>query len=350
MPLYKRPDSPFWWVKIGRKTRESTHVRHATEPKAKAEEYERVLAERLWRLEKLGDRGAISFQEAAERWLDGSARPKRRDRELLDWLNPEIGIEQVREVADPEVIEQLRKRGIAAGWSHSTVDRLMGTLSAVLKDCERRGEITAPAFPMYRKPAGEPRALTPAELDALCWQLPMHLALAARVAVHTLLRMRAMLQLTWSRVDLEQRRAWVPSAHQKAARTFGLPLNSEAVRALRALRMLSGPKSAHVFTWQGAPIDDCNGSAFLKATKRAGVAPLRWHDLRHTGASWAVQNGVTLPELMLLGDWRDYRSVLRYAHLAPSQAAAAADKLAQWAAAPRGHARGHTRKRARRAK
>jgi hypothetical protein len=45
--------------------------------------------------------------------------------------------------------------------------------------------------------------------------------------------------------------------------------------------------------------------------KRAAVAPLRWHDLRHTGASWAVQAGVTLQELMLLGDWKDYRSVLR---------------------------------------
>lgn len=336
MPLYKRDDSPFWWVRVGRKTRESTGVRHTTEAKERADEYERVLTERLWRLRKLGDRGAISFEEAAGRWLNSSARAKKRDREILDWLTPEIGIEAVRDVADADALEEIRKDALAEGWSHSTCDRVMGTVSAVLRDCLKRGELErAPAIPMYRPPLGEPRFLTPTELDELCWQLPMHLALAARVAVHTMLRMRAMLKLTWARVDLEKRRAWVPSAHQKQARSFGLPLNEEAIRALRALRLLAGPGNPHVFTWQGAPIDDCNGSAFLKAVKRARLEPLRWHDLRHTGASWAVQSGVTLQELMLLGDWRDYRSVLRYAHLAPSQAVAAAEKVARWAHADR---------------
>lgn len=344
MPLYKRADSPFWWVQLGRKTRRST----GTTDRAKAEEFERTLTERKWRIEKLGDRGAISFDEAAQRWLESTTRPMNRDRELLNWLSPHIGIEQVREVAEHDAIEVLRKLGLDDGWSHSTVDRMMGTVSAVLKDCERRGEISAPMMPMYRKPTAEPRALTVEELDRLCRQLPMHLALAARVAVHTLLRMRAMLQLTWSRVDLEQRRAWVPSAHQKAARTFGLPLNDKAIFALRALKTIAGPTNPLVFSWGGKPIDDCNTFAFQEAVKRAKVGPLRWHDLRHTGASWAVQSGVTLPELMLYGDWKDYRSVLRYAHLAPSQAAAAADKVSKWA--ERSHAGYHAEKRARRHK
>jgi integrase len=158
----------------------------------------------------------------------------------------------------------------------------------------------------------------------------MHLVLAARLGVNTLLRMRAMLKLEWSRVDLAKGRAWIPKAHQKAARTFGIALSSESVRVLRALRMLCGPRSPYVFMWNGQRIDDCNTASFQTAVKKAGLAPLRWHDLRHTGASWAVQNGVTLQELMLLGDWKDYRSVLRYSHLAPSQAASAAERVAQW--------------------
>jgi hypothetical protein len=31
---------------------------------------------------------------------------------------------------------------------------------------------------------------------------------------------------------------------------------------------------------------------------------------------------------MLLGDWKDYRSVLRYAHFAPENARAASDRVA----------------------
>lgn len=328
MPLYKRDDSPYWHVRVGRKTRKST----GTDDWEKAKEFERVLTDRIWRLEKLGDRGAISFDEAAARWLNSSARAKKRDRELLDWLSPRVGVEAVSDVAESDALEEIRKDGLAEGWSHSTIDRVMGTVSAVLRDCLKRGNLErSPAIPMFRPPPGEPRFLTPPELDRLCWQLPMHLALSARVAVHSLLRMRAMLKLTKNRVDLSQARAWIPSAHQKAARTFGLPLNSEAVRGLRALWMLSPRDSPFIFTWQGQPIDDCNTAAFQAAVKRAGLEPLRWHDLRHTGASWAVQSGVTLPELMLLGDWKDYRSVLRYAHLAPSQAAVAADRVAQWA-------------------
>lgn len=332
MPLYKRDDSPYYWVRSGRKHREST----STADFEKAKEYERVFVERIWRLEKLGDRGAVPWREAAERWLKASTRPLERDREILEWLDPRVGIYALSAVADPDVLEQLREDGLADGWSHSTIDRMMGTVSAVLHASVAWRYIDhAPAIPMYRPAPGEPRWLTPAELDRLCWHLPMHLALSARLAVHTMLRMRAMLKLTKDRVDLKKCRAWIPGAHQKAARTFGLPLNAEAVRALRGLWLISPPKSAHIITWKGKAVDDLNGFAFQEGVKAAGVAPFRWHDLRHTGASWAVQSGVTLPELMVLGDWKDYRSVLRYAHLAPSQAVLAADKVARWAHAGR---------------
>lgn len=332
MPLKKRPDSPYWHLHIGRSYRKSTGTADLEE----AREVERVVTRRLWRLNKLGDRGAVSWKEAAERWLASSGTAKTRDRELLEWLDPLIGIEAVADVADPDALEALRQKGLESGWSQSTVDRLMGTVSAVLHACVAWRHIdAAPAIPMFRPEQGEPRFLTPAELDRLCLEMPMHLALAARFAVATLLRMRAMTRLTWDRVSFEHARAWIPRAHQKAKRPFGLPLSSEAIRVLRALRMIASPRSQHVFTWQGEPIDDCNTLAFQKAAVRAGVAPLRWHDLRHTGASWAMQSGVSLQELMVLGDWRDYRSVLVYAHLSTSQVASAAESVARWAHAGR---------------
>ena len=209
MPLYRRPNSPFWWVKLGRKTRKSTR----TTDREKAEEFERVLIDRLYRINQLGDRGAISWKEAADLWLGSTARPKKRDRWILGWLEPKIGHEAVSDV-DPDAIEILRKLGLNEGWSHSTVDRMMGTVSAVLKDCVKRRTLeSAPAIPMYRPAREEPRALTPQEFERLCEHLPMHLILAARLATHTLLRMRAMLKLEWHRVDFEKRRAWIPGAH-----------------------------------------------------------------------------------------------------------------------------------------
>jgi len=329
MPLYRRCGSPHWWVRIGRKTRRST----GTADRQQAKEFEQVLAERLWRQQRLGDRSAVSWREASQRWLTGSQRHRRRDREVLRWLSKTCEIDEypVAAVADPDVLEQFRQHGLAAGWSHATVDRMMGTVSAVLHACaEWRYLDHAPPVPMYRPPAGEPRWLTREEFERLCGELPPHLQYAARFAVLSMLRMRAMLKLTWDRVDLAGRRAWVPSKHQKAGRPFGFPLSEELVRILGELRKLH-PQGQYVFQYNGKPIDDCNTKAFQEAAKRAGIAPLRWHDLRHTGASWAVQSGVTLQELMVLGDWRSYSMVLRYAHLAPSHTAGAAERVAQWA-------------------
>lgn len=326
MPIYKRIGSPFWWIRLGRKTRRSS----GTTDRARAEEFERVLQQRLWRTEKLGDRGALSWKEAAKRWLDSSAKPRTRDREILAWLAPRLDEEQVSAVAHADTLEQLRLDAHADGWSPATTDRMMNTVRAVLCACVRWRHLEmVPPVPMYNAASTEPMWLTPQQFAALLRELPPHLALAAQFAVLTLLRMRSQSYLTWSRIDLKNRRGWVPRASMKGAKTFGFPLSREAIKVLHAVRTLS-PTGDRVFQFEGEGIDNFNTKAFRKAAERAGLSGLRWHDLRHTGASWAVQSGVTLPELMALGDWKSYSSVLRYAHFAPSHAANAAERVAHW--------------------
>jgi integrase len=61
--------------------------------------------------------------------------------------------------------------------------------------------------------------------------------------------------------------------------------------------------------------------------RRAGIEAFRFHDLRHTWASWHVMSGTSLQELMELGGWKSYEMVLRYAHLAPEHLSAAAQRI-----------------------
>ncbi|MCP4042018.1 MAG: tyrosine-type recombinase/integrase, partial [Gammaproteobacteria bacterium] len=70
-----------------------------------------------------------------------------------------------------------------------------------------------------------------------------------------------------------------------------VPLNADAVLVLR--RQV-GKNCTRVFTYKGRPVTRANNHAWRKALVRAGIKNFRWHDLRHTWASWHVQQGTPL--------------------------------------------------------
>lgn len=75
-------------------------------------------------------------------------------------------------------------------------------------------------------------------------------------------------------------------------------------------------------------MERCSTKARKRALECAGIErSFRWHDLRHTWASWHVQNGTPLQELMELGSLASYDMVLRYAHLAADHLRRAAYRI-----------------------
>ncbi|WP_290594936.1 tyrosine-type recombinase/integrase [Arenimonas sp. SCN 70-307] len=131
--------------------------------------------------------------------------------------------------------------------------------------------------------------------------------------------------LRWDQVDMSRRVAWIHPDEAKAGRAIGVPLNEDA---LDVLRRRLGRHPEYVFAYQGQPVARCSTRAWKQAVARAGIEPgFRWHDLRHTWASWHVQNGTPLQELMELGGWASYEMVLRYAHLAADHLRGAASRI-----------------------
>jgi hypothetical protein len=98
-----------------------------------------------------------------------------------------------------------------------------------------------------------------------------------------------------------------------------VPLNDMATNVLA--RQV-GKHPVHVFTHQGQPIKQVSTRAWYHALKRAGIENFRWHDWRHTWASWHVQSGTPLFALQELAGWETERMVRRYAHLAAKHLAA----------------------------
>ena len=150
-----------------------------------------------------------------------------------------------------------------------------------------------------------------------------HLKALIRFALATGCRAREITGLEWSRVDLKRKTAWLD--HTKNGTPRGVPLNKDAVDVLEAER---GTHPVFCFTYRGEPIAwELTNSAWQSALRKAGIANFRFHDLRHTWASWHRQAGTSCDELKDLGGWKSRVMVDRYAKFATEHLSVAAARI-----------------------
>ena len=151
-----------------------------------------------------------------------------------------------------------------------------------------------------------------------------------RFAVGTGMRLSEICYLRWGSVDLDHEQVTVKnheSFRSKSGHERTVPVAGDALRVLRRLHSQS-PSSS------GAPVFTAARGGILNATyvsKRfkhyvieAKLSPsLRFHDLRHTYASWLVQDGVSLFVVKDLLGHQSFEMTQRYSHLAPDTLRAA---------------------------
>lgn len=191
-----------------------------------------------------------------------------------------------------ERMEAGRSQGTV--WSELTRLRSCLNWAARNHKTEARFSVWVPSKP---KPAK--RVLTPDEAAALLDACTTpHIRLFVILALATGGREAAICELTWDRVDFERqtidlRTGVEGNPLQKVQRKGRAQVHmSEWVRAaLTAAK--EGALSDYVIEWGGKPIVR-PGLAFDKAARRAGLAGVTPHTLRHTAASWAEEAGVPM--------------------------------------------------------
>lgn len=119
------------------------------------------------------------------------------------------------------------------------------------------------------------------------------------------------LSLRWANVDLGRKIVVIAAEDSKSGRARPLPLNDEAVKIMRNLPR----ESEYAFSRDGNKVEEMKRDEFYKALKLSGISDFRFHDFRHTWASWHVQNGTPLMTLKELGGWEKLEMVNKYAHL-----------------------------------
>ena len=208
--------------------------------------------------------------------------------------------------------------------SHASTNRMLAVLRAILRKAHREWNWldSLPAVRMLPAPKRRVRWLTRKEATRLLEELREHLAEMARFSLVTGLRQGNGKGLEWSQVDFERSVAWVHGDQTKNRRALPVPLNADAKVVLRRQ---TSKHATRVFTYAGQPIQQVGTKAWRAALKRAGIEDFRWHDLRHTWASWHVQAGTPLHVLQELSGWASADMVRRYAHLS-------ADHLAEYVA------------------
>ncbi|UJP04536.1 MAG: site-specific integrase [Nitrosomonas sp.] len=158
--------------------------------------------------------------------------------------------------------------------------------------------------------------IEPEQVKMLLDELPEHLVDLVKSSPCTGLRKRNVTDLEWSQVDLQRNAAWIHADQAKGRENIHVSLN---VTAIEILRKQIGKHPVRIFTYRGKPINQVNTKAWRRALEQAGIEDFRWHDLRHTWASWLTQKGIPLNVIQEMSAWESTEMVKRYAHLAPEQ-------------------------------
>jgi len=324
--IYKRPDSGNWWICAtlpnGKRVRQSA----GTEIKEDAAAYLAKLRLDAYRETHFGIKPQRSWQEAVVRYLE----LKRNLRSFSDvqricrFLDPYLGSMMLAQI-NGDVIWSIIQGETKRGNKPATVNRTLSTMRALLRMARDEWQ-WIDTFPKIRMLSGEverDRWLTHSEAECLIRHCPPHLAALVRYALATGCRASEITGLEWNRVDLDRKTAWLN--HTKNGTPRGVPLNEDAIEVLREQ---IGKSLTHCFTYEGKPIRwQITNTAWHTALAAAGIKDFRFHDLRHTWASWHRQAGTSCDELKDLGGWKSREMVDRYAKYGTEHLAVAAMRI-----------------------
>lgn len=297
IPPGTRKGNPFYLIRgtvNGRSVEVSAKTRNRREAEGLAVELEAELRK------SSVERTTATLSQAAALYI-AYRNPRRADRQFID---------RVVAVAGERLLSSIRQHDIVAladllypGRANETKNRqVFRPLAAILHyaaDSDLCAYLRIKILP-ERRP--QPRALPREAGEALI--------AAAEGPVKTLLiflfrqgwRISDALRLEWTHVNLPERTALYRISKTDDWKVA--PLHDEVVARLRVEPRI-GP---HVFPWR----DKSRVYRILKPLREATGIHFTPHRARHSFATWLVEAGAEMTDLMEAGGWRDPKSVARY--------------------------------------
>ncbi len=254
-------------------------------------------------------------------------RRKKRKRSWKDdyqrmqfWLE-EFALIPPHKITTTAIEDKLEVARRERHWSPATLNRYRSVINCIFGVAHFEGLIRSkPGIQFVTEKSKMTRYLRKSDARKLlgCLQVtdPM-LAAMVQFSLATGLRQGNVVRLRWDWIDLEGRMVSIPADEAKSGVQLDLPMNDSAVSAVYHAQALVGDGDLVFPGADGKPKDDCATTVWRQALKDVGINRFRWHDLRHTWATWHAQGGTPLAVIMKLGGWSSYSSVLRYAKYLP---------------------------------
>ena len=216
----------------------------------------------------------------------------------------------------------------------ATVNRYLAALSVCLsfavKELEWLDRNPCERVRKYPESAGRVRYLSDEELPKLLEACKPHpdLYLALVLALSTGARQEEVMSLKYRQVDFKRR--LISLLKTKNGETRAIPLVGTAYDLLLERSKVRNLADDRIFP----PTGFAKKSEYIDlyrpwrtAIKKAGIQDFRWHDLRHTSASYLIMSGVTLVEVSKILGHKTLKMVLRYAHLSEGHVVQTGEKL-----------------------
>ena len=305
-----RREGKYWYI-CGSSGRRSFHYSTGKTDKGEAK-----LVLNNFVLEKLTPKKAGPAEIAIDLVLRRYADDKRDEMQATDtagWafdnLTKYYGVDKPVSYIDATTNKEFELHFRGLGLATSSINRMRTPLRAAMKHAVKDGKLLyAPHIPILKVPKGKEVWLTRPQDEqgeshavlrlyrAIRPKRYRYLNLFARVALGTGARHRAILALTWDRIDFKTGIIDFRDLNRAETnkRRPHAPVNDDLLRLLRAARRVSN--SDYVIAHRGGPIKTIYGS-FISACKRAKLPGVTPHTTKHTYITWLLRDGATFWEV-----------------------------------------------------
>ena len=302
--------------------RDGVHVRRSAKTTRKAEA--QVFLAKLMEEHAQARRGEPIarhlFTDTIERFFEettlkaGTIETYRYSSRVLIRLLGHLHLDEIDRRSLAEFVA-IRKR---TGVTDATIRRDLALIGSIFTAAIRWGWADTSPVTRFNKKAlreSSPRTrfLTREEFARLHDAASEDLKPILMLAVETGLRKEELLGLTLPSIDLRRRELRLTIT--KTGRPRQVPLSPRALETIRELLERSRPRSPYLFCKpDGSRVGDPK-KAFGGACRRGDIEDFRFHDLRHSFASWFVQDGGDLYRLSRILGHATLQMTARYGHL-----------------------------------